>query len=109
MELSIHMTASIDANTGSPPTPANALGSAFPSSVTSDNPPVENQRSAERNALPALHAPTKALKNARIRHPLRGNAQSLAADVRVESRIQSTIAPQSSTLAPQSEVYVRHE
>src|ERR1700688_3405328 len=32
--------------------------------------------------LPALNAPTKALKNARIRRPFKGDAQSLAADVR---------------------------
>src|ERR1700719_4510678 len=82
--LSIHMAASVDANAGSPPKPPNAFGGAFPplGRVTSDIPLRRNPAVHGTKVLPALNAPTKALKNARIRRPFKGDAQSLAADVR---------------------------
>jgi hypothetical protein len=77
------VSCSVTSNAGSPPKPANALGGGFPPAGSSrPTTPAETKPIRGTNVLPALNAPTKALKNARIRRPFKGNGPSLAADVR---------------------------
>jgi hypothetical protein len=53
--------------------------------VTSDKLPPKPVFCATK-VLPALNAPTNALKNARIERPFRGNAQWLAAGLAADVR-----------------------